>query len=139
MSLINIRSYFRTHLDAVGFTEWTDGFNVENIPSTILDNSYHIENGVIASTASNHQAHLFRCPVTIRVFYKGFADPASAIDNAYVGAESILAEVLLPSNRLGSSLQDVIPINISVTPLSNTNDNSVILQIEFEVLTFMKF
>lgn len=139
MSLIDVRSYFRTHLDSVGFSEWTDGFNTENIPGTLLDRSYHIESGVISSTASNHQAHLFICPITIRVFYKGFVDTQGAIDDAYVDATSILAEVLLPANRLGSSLQDVVPSSISVTPLSSTNDNSLILQMEFEVKTYIKF
>jgi hypothetical protein len=42
MSLTSVRPYFRTHCNALGFTEWMDGFNIENIPSTLIDMAYHI-------------------------------------------------------------------------------------------------
>lgn len=141
MGLVDVRAYFRDRLDSLGYTEWTDGFNVENIPSTILDRSYHVESGDISTTASNHQPHRFDCPVTVRLFIKGYLDPKSAIDDSYALCEDILAEVLLPTNRLDTAngLSDVQPQGISVRPLTLQNDNGVVLEINFLAITFLNF
>lgn len=139
MGIANVRQYFRDRMDAIGYVEWTDGFNVENIPSTVLDQSYHVESGQISATTANHQPHRFDCPIVLRVFFKGFNDPIRAIDDAYGYAEDILAEVLLPSNRLSNDIHDVQPVSIAVNPLTQQNDNSVILEINFLAITFMRF
>jgi len=139
MSLLDVRTYFRAQMDTTGYEEWRDGFNTENIPSTLLDRSYHIESGVITATTSNHQVHEFNCPVTVRVYLKGFLDPVTAIDDAYVVAETILGVLLLPADRLGTCVKDVVPINITVSPLTQQNDNSVIVQLDFEAITFIRF
>lgn len=139
MALTDVRNYFRNRMYALGYNEWTDEFNIENIPSTILDKTYHVESGDIASTASNHQPHRFDCPVTIRLFLKGYDNPVSAVDDAYVHCEDVLAEVLLPANRLSDDIHDVQPVNIAVEPLTASNDNSVVLVITFNAITFMKF
>ena len=134
-----VRTYFRDRLEFLGFEEWRDGFNFENIPSTLLDKSFHIESGDVAPTASNHQVHEFSSPIIIRVFLKGFLDPVEAIDSAFDSADDIMAEVLLPANRLGVNIKDVVPTNISVKPLSDQNDNSVLLELSFEGVTFNRF
>jgi hypothetical protein len=139
MSLIDVRSYFRTRMDSAGFTEWRDGFNFENLPSSILDRSYHIESGSIEATASNHQVHEFNCPVTLRLFLKGYLDPVQAIDDAYTDVESILSAILPPDERFGTAVLDVVPGSITIVPLADSNDNSLIVEMVFSAKTFMKF
>lgn len=139
MALIDVRPYFRTKLESLGFVEWRTEFNVENIPRTLLTKSYHIESGIIAPTASNHQVHKFNCPIVIRVFLKGYLDPASAIDDAYISAQSILSAILPPAQRLNATVNDVVPTSIAVNPLNDANDNSVILEIGFDAVTFIKY
>lgn len=139
MGLTDVRQYFRDRMDAINYNEWRDGFNVDNIPSTVLDRSYHVESGSISTTASSHQPHRFDCPITLRVFFKGYNEPAQAIDDAYLYCESILGEILLPENRFNNPLTDVQPQDISVSPLTLQNDNAVILEINFLAITFIKF
>lgn len=139
MCLAQVRTYFRNRMEALGYEEWRDGFNKDNIPSTLLDRVFHLESGDIAPTASNHQVHAFSSPITIRVYLKGFLDPASAIDTALESADLILDEILLPSNRLGTETKDVVPSSISVNPLTDNNDNSVLLELGFEAKTFKRF
>ena len=134
-----VRVYFRTRMESLGYVEWRDGFNFENIPSTLLDRSFHIESGDVVPTASSHQVHEFSSPVTIRVYLKGFLDPVEAIDNAFDSADDIMMEILLPSNRIGLNVKDIVPTNISVKPLSDQNDNSVLLELSFEGVTFNRF
>lgn len=139
MALTDIRVYFRTQMEALGYVEWRDGFNADNIPSTLLDNSFHIESGDVTPTVSSHQVHEFDCPVTIRIFMKGFLDPVSAIDDSYASVETIYSGLLLPSNRLGTTVQDIIPTSVRVSPLTLQNDNAVLVEIDFNAKTFMGF
>jgi hypothetical protein len=131
MFIADVRPYFRTRMETLGYEEWSDGFNNENIPETLLERVFHLESGEIAPTASNHQVH--------EVYLRGFNNPVEAIDNAYVVAETILADILLPANRFGTCIKDVEPGAISAKPLSDRNDNSVILEMSFVAKTFMKF
>jgi hypothetical protein len=78
MTLGGLRAFFRTRLDGLGYTEWTDGFNIENIPSTVLDMSYHLAVGDIRSGPANQLLHVFDYPLTVSIFLKGFRDPAEA-------------------------------------------------------------
>jgi hypothetical protein len=126
-------------MESLGYQEWPDGFNNENIPSTLLESVFHLESGDISSTASNHQVHEFNCPLTVRIYLKGFLSPVEAIDGAYEVAETILADILLPANRFQTCIKDVLPGVISTKPLTSANDNSVILEISFSAKTFMKF
>jgi hypothetical protein len=126
-------------MEALGYIEWRDGFNTEDIPATLIDNSFHIESGEIAPTASSHQVYEFDCPVTIRVYLKGFLDPVSAIDDAYTAVEAIYSGLLLSSNRHGTTVQDVKPLSLKVSPLTLQNDNAVLVEINFNAKTFMGF
>lgn len=139
MGLIDVRDLFKNKMNSLGYTEWEDEFNIENIPSSILDKSFHVESGDIASTASNHQPYRFDCPITLRLFLSGYLKPAEAVDDAFVHCEEILSEILSPDYRLGSLVHDVSPVTIAVEPLSASNDNTVVLVITFNVITFMKF
>jgi hypothetical protein len=139
MAISDVRQYFRDRMSALNYSEWRDGFNIENVPSSILEGTYHIESGEIASTASNHQIHTFECPIILRIFIKGFNDPIQAIDDAFDTSEDVLAEILLPSNRLDEAIKDVVPDSINVEPLSTSNDNSMILVMTFTCITIMKF
>jgi hypothetical protein len=133
MNFGDIRGYFRTKLDALNYREWEDGFNFENIPSTILDGSYHIEVGSITGGPANQVHHTFLMPITVRIFFKGYRTPGEAIDAALNEANLILDEILKPSNRLQTNgLKDVRPVSIQPVALQLSNDNAVILTMGFE-------
>jgi len=139
MSLSAVRTYFRDRLDSLDYNEWTDGFNFDNIPETISTDTYHLTTGVISVERSNHLVNRFTYPVTIRVFFLGYNNPAEAIDTAISASEDILADILSPANRLGTSIKDVFPSTITVEPRAESNDNSVILVMEFNADIFCNF
>lgn len=141
MALTDVRAYFRTRMNALSYKEWDDGFNVQNIPSTILNGSYHIETGSISGRPSPHIGHEFEYPVTVRLFLKGYRTPASAIDNSITAGQNILSGVLATANRLGngSTIMDIVPVSIEPIRLDGTNDNSVILELQFVARVMMNF
>ena len=131
MSFATIRPLFRSNFDSLGYREWQDGFNFENIPANLLHESYHIEVGVIAGGTSSTLRFDFAIPILVRVFLKGYRDPAEAIDDALLRLDQIYEQVLSPSERYGSIIKDVTPETASIIPLGPDNDNALVIELGF--------
>jgi hypothetical protein len=140
VTLGGFRSFLRGRLDTLGFREWEDGFNNSNIPSSILDKSYHIKVDKIASGPANHLHHVFIFPTTIFLFLKGYRNPSLAIDQGLDAAQNIFSEILDPAQRLQTDgLKDIRPRSVDVVPVSDSNDNAIVVQIELEGYLIFKF
>lgn len=127
-----VRPYFRSNMNALNYTEWTDGFNIENIPSTKLEKIYHI------LTPSGSRRDVYdqtsqdvELDVTIRVMRKGFKNPAGAIDTTLVDLQNILNRCLDSERRLGAEIKNIAYNGHTITALNETNDNAVLLEINF--------
>jgi len=127
-----IRPYFRSNLVALGFKEWTDGFKVENIPSAKLEKAFHIESPTGSRRNSyDQQAQDVEIDVTIRTFRKGFKDPASAIDTTMSDLDTILTRCLASERRFGAQIKNITYNNHTISAINDTNDNAVLLEINF--------
>lgn len=130
----SVRSYFRTRMNALGYTEWTDGFNFENIPNTLMSKKgrmYHISSPTSGrSDAYDMTSQDIDQDVVVRVFFKGYKDAASAIDAAMAAKDTILGDVLDAVNRT-SVLTNVFYNNDQIIELNDTNDNAAILELNF--------
>lgn len=128
-------------MTTVGLFEWKDAFNIENIPSTIIEKKpYHIEMGTFTGNRNN-QIHLeMSCIISITFLLNGFANPADAIDRAVLQGESIINECVKPSNSLvQTSIKDVVFRSFTMEPIAASNDNIVKGKIEFSVLVIKGF
>ena len=139
MSFSAVRPYFRARLDALGYKEWTDGFNFANIPQTILDGSYHLENGTAGSTKVGQTVTEIEIPITVRVFFQGHRDPKGRIDDAMIAADNILAEVLVESNSQGQTIKAVLLDSVTVSPYDGSDDNDIILELGFTAIIDCSF
>lgn len=124
MSLSAIRPFLRTRMNALGFTEWTDGFNFDNIPETILDKAYHISSPSADGRAVTMHDLQVDFGHEIEVFRKGFNDPAEAIDMIIEDMEDIICDLLDPEQRFDGHLNIEIK-GFTLEPLNDENDNSV--------------
>jgi hypothetical protein len=140
MSFTAVRSYFRTRLDGLGedLSEWRDGFNFENIPDTVLDRAYHIESGPYTGNQQNQSIIDASAAVTVRVFLKGYLDPAEAIDNGIDLGQTIICDIVNPINANGSLVKNVDFSSMAIEPYDQSNDNDAILIIEFSIRLFIK-
>lgn len=131
MSITSVRPFYKNRLEILGFSQWDDGFNFQNIPSTILDKAFHIEvNPAVGGVINPHVQNL-QMPVTIRVFRKGFRDINAGIDSALEDVENIICDILLPSVRLSSAIKNVVFDGFSVNPLDGSNDNAIMIEMNF--------
>lgn len=132
MALSAVRPYFRSVLGGLGFSEWDDAFNFDNIPDTIIDKSYHI-GPVSSSNVTMQQRKLsYTASINIKVFFKGFRSPKDALDEAMIQGDNILAASLKPSTRnAGATLKNVNFDSLEAVPMDISNDNVVRLEIGF--------
>lgn len=131
MSIVDVRPFFRSRLEGLGFIEHDDAFDLDNVASTLLDDSFHIESGTIQGSGANQLNHDFDYAVTITLFKRGFSNPVEADDAIDQLIRDIHADILEPSVRLGTSIKDVVPGANNRSSLSDSNDNSIILKMEF--------
>lgn len=135
MSMTLVRSYFRSRCLAVGLKEHTDAFNDENIPSTYLDNSFHVLLNDFSGVKLNQSTQEINCDVTVSFWVKGFRNPTAGLDSAVSKSETLLKEVLKNSNRLGQCLKNVVFNNVSYEALSDDNDNAIKVTMSFTAFT----
>ena len=139
MSLKQSYNYFRARCKVVGLREWSDGFNSDNIPSSIIDKSYHIKQGQITGIKLNQNDQEVNFPIVLEVFVKGFRDPYSAIETSAELVEDILIECLKATNRVtqGNGIKNITFESAIFEPISANNDNAVKTTINFRVLSIL--
>lgn len=138
MSLTSVVPLYRTQMDGLGYEEWTDAFNVENIPSTILDGAYHIEVGSGDGAVINQHVLNTNFPIVLRLFRRGFRDPASMRDEMLGELQTIVCDILAPSVRLSSGVKNIVFNGWVLSPLSDTNDNSIMLEMNFTNIVILE-
>ena len=130
--IADVRTYARARLDSLGYTEWTDGFNFKNIPSTLLDTRYHLELLPVRGVSDSQQSQVMEAPVTVRLFKAAVRDARQTIDDGVSVGDTVIYEFLKASNRTsGASLKNVRFDSMAIEPLDETNDNGVIIKIDF--------
>ena len=131
MSTTAVLPLFRTRLNGLGYREWTEAFNIENNPSTILDKSYHLEINDSTSVVINQHVLTITMPLTVRIFRKGFRDNSAMRDEMLAEMESFVCDILLPNVRFGSAVKNIVFNGFSLLPLDESNDTSVVLEMSF--------
>lgn len=139
MSMTGIKPYFKERLENLNYREWEDGFNFENIPSNLLDRSFHIYVNFGNGVRLNMQAQEIDITVELRVFFKGYRNISEGIDRAIEGIEDIIVEVVKSENRLenNNTFKNVLLNGFFINPLNNTNDNSILVDSTFTVTTIL--
>ncbi len=132
MSLAKVLPYFREVFKEQGHKEWTDAFNFEAIPSTIIDGSFHMELAPLDNLQQNQSAIEFEQKVTIRLFVKGFRENNVGRDKAIGLAETIIKQSLKSSRRLNAGgIKNVKLGTLSFEPFGESNDNIILARMEF--------
>ena len=135
MSMTLVKPYFKARCIAVGLKEHKDAFNQENIPSTYLDNTFHVLLGDFSGIKLNQSDQEINCSVSVSFWIKGFKTPSEGLDRAVSKSEQLLKETLKNSNRLGQCLKNIVFNDVSYTALSDDNDNAIKCTMNFTAFT----
>jgi len=132
--VVEFKNYFHTILKANGFKEWKDGFNRDNIPKNILNQSYFMTYSI--ATVENGTNMEDNISIEIEHFFKGYRNPQDAIDNAMEKVNSMRLEILDPQTIALFNEVTILGID-SVSqepePLNASNDNSIIVTTELNL------
>ena len=126
----------------MGFREWTDSFDIENIPSTLFDKAFHINVGPVSPEGGISQSDIrFSVEARVQFCFKAFRNIAQGIDDAYLALDDILDGILDPAFRLSNTgvFKELQPTSAEVFEFSADNDNLVILEVTFGVTVFKCF
>lgn len=137
MSLTNVMPYFRTHLNALGYKEWKDALNYDNIPKSIRNKSYHIEVNPTTGVVLNQHVQEMNSNVSIRLFVKGFRNTTDRLETGLLYVEGIIKRLCDPDNRVTGIIKNVYFNSMNIVPLDVTNDNSFIFEINFTALYYI--
>jgi hypothetical protein len=137
MSFAEIKPYFRAQLAAVGYVaEHLDAVNLDNVPSVTLDRTFHILVTGSQSRSASLSDQTLGASVVVSVFYAGWQSEIEAIDTATSEAEAILKSCVKISARTTGTgtLRNIEFVSHSVQPIDGTNDNIMVLTLEFNAL-----
>jgi hypothetical protein len=126
MSLSDVRPYFRTQLDSLAFTEWEDAFQDDNIPSTLMDRAYFQSLVGVTGTETGATHLEMTATVEVRCYFKGYREPAVALDEAIDRSEEVIKACCNTLNQAGTGIKGVYLVSLGLEPLNlDTNDNVV--------------
>jgi len=136
MSFSSVRSYFRDQLQLLdnSFREHKDGFNTDNIGKNIFHKSFHIDLSNPVNVVTDGCRIEDNISVTVKLFFKG--GKTSKLQEALDSALDIGHDYKLKASNLAnfpSTIKRVVGNSVIPTPLE-TNDNSIIITVEFTVL-----
>jgi hypothetical protein len=134
MSWSSVRPYFDTVLEELGYQNWPDGFGTDNVPSNLMDRAYHINIQTLTGIRQNQSDQETEIAVELKTWYKGYNDPAAAIDVAIAETQGIMQECVTPSRRTTTpGLMSVVFNEAGVDPIGPSNDNAVMVTASYTV------
>lgn len=137
MSYSLIKPYFRGRLSAVGFTtEHFEAVNLLNVPAVNIDRTFHILVSGSSGISATQSDQTVNASVVVSVFFAGWSNELQAIDDATDAAEDILKSCVKISERVTGvdTLRNVSFVSHSVSPVDGSNDNIMVLTLEFNAL-----
>lgn len=135
MAWSDVRPFFKSKLDGLGYTEWPEGFfTAENLPDTVVDKAYHVIVNDISGDRQNQCDQESTLAVEMSTLHKGYRYPAEAIDAAVAGSEEIMSALVAPLARtMTTGILNVVFNKANIAPIDNTNDNTVVVTHSYSV------
>ncbi len=135
----DIREYFKDRFTAVDneFREWTDAFNITNIPSTFYNKSFHIAYGEVSGGTLSGKTQQIGVPIIISCGFKGYRNVSENLDKAMDSVMSVIEETQKPQNRLGEKIKNVKFNSMRANESFDNNDNLILITQNYEVTMFL--
>ena len=137
MSSVAVRPLFARRLAALGFEQWKDAFNIENIPASRLSKAFHIETITGAGRKQNQSDQELNVDVTVRIWEKGFKNPSDALDRGFFNLDRICGDILSSSVRLVHPIKNITLGAVTLEPIDQSNDNTIVVTIGFTAFVIL--
>lgn len=132
MGLSDVRPFVRARMNALGFSEHDQPFNIESLAESNLDDAYYIESLTTQGTGVNQRTASITYPIKIHIFKAGYASPLETYDELDSIADTVINDFLAPSVRNGVNIKDIELSLVDRVPLAESNDNAMVLELSFD-------
>lgn len=125
-------------MNTLGYREWTDAFNFQNIPKPLQNTAYHLELGEATLEKVDQDNQTVVQPLRVRILFAGQSDPNAKRATVDVAGKAVVTSFQLPENRLtqavvnSEKILNVIFQSKTIDVIDVTNDNSMFLVLNFD-------
>lgn len=135
MSFKSVRTYLSNRLLEVDsdFENHSEPFSDENIGDNDFNKRFHIFYGNVSTSLANQTSTQDTVNATVALFFKGYASPQEALDDAMDLANQYRINCLRPKYLLTTPfIKRVTCTQITAEPLP-TNDNAIKIILTFSI------
>lgn len=130
----DIRVYLRERLSSLGYSEWRDEKNVENVPRSKLESIFHIEMSSADTIKQNQVDLVLQIRPVVSLFKIGLRDTSGNADECFDIITNVIKAVTKSSLALTqSNIKLIRADNFSVEEADVSNDNIFLIKIVFYV------
>lgn len=133
MSLQKARTYFKTHMKNIGYTEHLDGFQDDNLGEINLNKAFHIRVNSVEGGAINQLDQRTTTNIIMSTYYKGLRNADEANQTALKEVEKVLKECVNITNRTSDGILNVVFNRAEVRPVSDTNAIHCVIDYDFDI------
>lgn len=140
MNWSDVRDYLIARIQAVDpdLREWRESFNIENVPSTLLDTHFQITFNNIAQEPNTGSYVVDNINVTVNIWKNGCNEPVIALDELLDKALCIRQEVINPDNVESFGWNGFVnAVSVIPFPIDETNDNIMRVAMEFNITNYL--
>lgn len=135
MSLADVRTHFKTRCKELGYREHRDGLNEDNIGT--LERVFHVTLGETTTRTMDHQTIELSAPVSVLLVGRPARTADEVIDRTVADAELLIKTTLSPLNRSKLGVKNISLVSLSIEPLDESNDNSIVAKLNFTALVVL--
>lgn len=140
MSLLAVRPMFRSIMKDLGFKEWRNSLDADNIPKTLTENVYHLRSDNFSGIKQNQNDLEMNCAYTLTFAKKGMREEIAAQESGEETLQSLIQETLKPANRLNTvGVKNIVFNQANPEPLATSNDNITLFRVSFTCLVILGF
>lgn len=137
MSVTVIKPYITGKLAGLGYTEWQDAFGEDNLPSTLIDKSFHYKTASVSGTSFNQETIEYNVVVEVKIYFKGFNSTGSALDQSLADCEVVIADVQNVADVATAQIKGLFFDSMTLDPLDEAlNDNIIVATLIFNARVF---
>lgn len=136
-SIQNSYDNVREAFISLGFDEWTDAFNIENIPNSRINKAFHMNISSITPANNDFSSLTLDSSLVVNWFLKGYRTPFDAKQESTKLIEQIIVKLCNVQNRTANGVANIILSNILPQEIDISNDNIVLVEMAFTIKTVL--
>lgn len=128
MSIVQAFKYIEENTAELGYTQWVEPFDKENIPSTIIDRTFFVEFNGSSREGQGNQTLSIRHEFDVSLFFKGYRNTKAESVAILTAAESVIQK-LCGYNKTWQNINAVEFSRLELVPFDEQNNDNILVAV----------